>query len=245
MAKEQKPAPARETSATPDERIARIYEILERGTQIREEDIKRAAEQREADRKQREADRKRDEEQRAKDRKRDEERSAKAAEEMAEIRQGIKETRRIIGVHTNNEGELLEAECRVALLKMGELDGVKIEAVLHGRTFHTEHGSAEVDLVGINGKVVFPVEVKRSMSPEDVRHFAKVRVKRFRKAFPDAKGKEVRPVVVFGLPRSGESKEDPVEVALGLGLIVMQSIGENKLAPITDPSQVIKRRHKD
>ena len=163
---------------------------------------------------------------------------------MAEIRQGIKETRKLIGDHTNNEGELLETICKVALAKMGEIDGVPLDDVQGMKS--DKHG-VEVDVVGVNGKVLFPVEVKRTMSPEDVRHFVEVRVERFKKAF--VKDKEVRPVIIFGLPRSGKGangkKEDPVQVALELGLIVMQSIGENKLATITDPSQVVKRQHKD
>ena len=226
--------------AAADERLARVYDILERSAQEREEDRKRERERDEKIAQEREADRKKAEAERAEDRKRDEERSAKAAEEMAEIRRGIKETRKLIGDHTNNEGELLETICKVALAKMGEIDGVPLDDVQGMKS--DKHG-VEVDVVGVNGKVLFPVEVKRTMSPEDVRHFVEVRVERFKKAF--VKDKEVRPVIIFGLPRSGETKEDPVEVALELGLIVMQSIGENKLATITDPSQVVKRQHKD
>ena len=226
--------------AAADERLARVYDILERSAQEREEDRKRERERDEKIAQEREADRKKAEAERAEDRKRDEERSAKAAEEMAEIRRGIKETRKLIGDHTNNEGELLETICKVALAKMGEIDGVPLDDVQGMKS--DKHG-VEVDVVGVNGKVLFPVEVKRTMSPEDVRHFVEVRVERFKKAF--VKDKEVRPVIIFGLPRSGETKEDPVEVALELGLIAMQSIGENKLATITDPSQVVKRQHKD
>ena len=273
MSKEKQPEQTREMFAAADERLARVYDILEKSAQEREEDRKRAEAEREEDRKraeaEREADRKKAEAERKKaeaereedrkrererdekiaqerakereeDRKRDEERSAKAAEEMAEIRRGIKETRKLIGDHTNNEGELLETICKVALAKMGEIDGVPLDDVQGMKS--DKHG-VEVDVVGVNGKVLFPVEVKRTMSPEDVRHFVEVRVERFKKAF--VKDKEVRPVIIFGLPRSGETKEDPVEVALELGLIAMQSIGENKLATITDPSQVVKRQHKD
>ena len=247
MSKEKQPEQTREMFAAADERLARVYDILERSAQEREEDRKRAeerdekiAQERAKERAERAKEREEDREQREEDRKRDEERSAKAAEEMAEIRRGIKETRKLIGDHTNNEGELLETICKVALAKMGEIDGVPLDDVQGMKS--DKHG-VEVDVVGVNGKVLFPVEVKRTMSPEDVRHFVEVRVERFKKAF--VKDKEVRPVIIFGLPRSGETKEDPVEVALELGLIVMQSIGENKLATITDPSQVVKRRHKD
>ena len=91
-----------------------------------------------------------------------------------------------------------------------------------------------------------PIEVKRTLSPADVRRFAEVRVGRFEKAFPQyAAGKQTIPVIIFAMPRTGEDAdgkpEDPVQLALDLGLTVLQSVGENQLSPITDPGQVITR----
>ena len=232
MSKDKKSPPAQGMSD--EERFQRIYDILERGSQQRDEDIKRAAQER------------------AEDRKRERERDEKAAKVREEYERRLAKTEALvdknakyIGTHANNEGELLEIECRVKLMKMGKLNGVTLDAIIHGSIHAPKYGGVEVDLVGLNGKVVFPMEVKRTMSPDDVRRFAGVRVERFKKAFPYAKGREVRPVVIFGAPRSGKSKEDPVQVALELGLIVMQTIGENQLTPITDPSQVVKRQHKE
>ena len=251
MSKEKQSQPVRKPPATLDEvRFARIYDLLEKGAQEREEDRKRAAQQREEDRK-------RAAEERAKEReeyrKREHERDEKAAKVREEYEQRLARTEALvdknakyIGTHANNEGELLEGACKVALEKMGNIGGVTLEDIQGMRS--AKHG-VEVDIIGINGKVVFPVEVKRTLSPEDVRHFADVRVERFKKAYEPAKGKEVRPVIIFGLSRPGKDadgkKEDPVQVALELGLIVMQVINENQLTPITDPSQVVKRQHKE
>ena len=229
MSKDKKSQPARKPPATPDEvRFARIYDLLEKGAQEREEDRKRAAKEREEDRK----------------------RAAKSREEyeqrLARTEALVDKNAKYIGTHANNEGELLEGACKVALKKMGNIGGVTLEDIQGMQS--AKHG-VEVDIIGINGKVVFPVEVKRTLSPEDVRHFADVRVERFKKAYEPAKGKEVRPVIIFGLSRPGKDadgkKEDPVQVALELGLIVMQVINENQLTPITDPSQVVKRQHKE
>ena len=236
MSEKAAPQPAHELFVEFDKRMNRLAEQAE-------EDRKRAAQERAEDRKQAAQER-------AEDRKRERERAeqaekrhAEAEKRHAEIDKRLNKTAKQIGDYTNNEGELLEMECRAALEKMGNIGGVTLEDIQGMRS--AKHG-VEVDIVGINGKIIFPVEVKRTLSPEDVRHFADVRVKRFRKAYELAKGKEVRPVIIFGLPRPGKEdadgkKEDPVQVALDLGLIVMQTINENELTPITDPKQVIRR----
>ena len=269
MSKKATTQPAHELFVEVDKILARIAkQAAEERAKERAEDRKRAAEERA---KERAEDRKRAAKERAKERAEDRKRAAKereedrkrAAKERAEDRKHAAKVReeyerrlaktealvdknaKYIGTHANNEGELLEIECRVKLMKMGKLNGVTLDAIIHGSIHAPKYGGVEVDLVGLNGKVVFPMEVKRTMSPDDVRRFADVRVERFKKAFPYAKGREVRPVVIFGAPRSGKSKEDPVQVALELGLIVMQVINENQLTPITDPSQVVKRQHKE
>ena len=237
MTKNKKSPPAQGMSD--EERFQRIYDLLERGSQQRDEDNKRIAQQRDEDIK-------RAAQERAEDRKR----AAKVREEyeqrLARTEALVDKNAKYIGTHANNEGELLEGACKVALKKMGNIGGVTLEDIQGMQS--AKHG-VEVDIIGINGKVVFPVEVKRTLSPEDVRHFADVRVERFKKAYEPAKGKEVRPVIIFGLSRPGKDadgkKEDPVQVALELGLIVMQVINENQLTPITDPSQVVKRQHKE
>ena len=270
-AKERAKERAEDRKRAAKERAKERAEDRKRAAKEREEDRKRAAKEREEDRKriakENEEYRKRAAEERAKeraeDRKRERERDEKIAKEREEDRKHAAKVReeyerrlaktealvdknaKYIGTHANNEGELLEIECRVKLMKMGKLNGVTLDAIIHGSIHAPKYGGVEVDLVGLNGKVVFPMEVKRTMSPDDVRRFADVRVERFKKAFPYAKGREVRPVVIFGAPRSGKSKEDPVQVALELGLIVMQVINENQLTPITDPSQVVKRQHKE
>ena len=254
MTKKTTPQPAHELFVEVDKILARIAKQAEedrkRAAEERAEDRKRAAEERAEERKRIAEERAKE---RAEDRERERERDEKAAKVREEYEQRLARTEALvdknakyIGTHANNEGELLEGACKVALKKMGNIGGVTLEDIQGMQS--AKHG-VEVDIIGINGKVVFPVEVKRTLSPEDVRHFADVRVERFKKAYEPAKGKEVRPVIIFGLSRPGKDadgkKEDPVQVALELGLIVMQTIGENQLNPITDPSQVVRRQHKE
>ena len=150
-----------------------------------------------------------------------------------------------IGDHSRNEGELLEMECYNTLAKAKQINGIKLDG-FHLGGKDPEH-AVEVDIVGYNGKVTMLIEVKRTLSADDVRRFAEVRVGRFKKAFPQySVDKDVIPVIIFAMPRTGEDADakDPVELALELGLIVMQSIGENQLSHITDPGQVVSRATK-
>ena len=148
-----------------------------------------------------------------------------------------------IGDHSRNEGELLEMECYNTLVKTKEINGVKLDGFQLGNK-NPEHG-VEIDIIGFNGKVTMPIEVKRTLSADDVRRFVDVRLDRFPKAFPQyANDKAIKPVIIFAMPRTGED-EDPVKLALKLGLTVLQSIGENQLSPITTPDQVISRSDKD
>ena len=177
-------------------------------------------------------------------------RIAQIAERADEALKVAEKNNRYIGAHANGEGEILEIECKAALRKMGKLNGVKLEDLSLGMN-SDKFGGVEIDLVGINGKVTFPMEVKRTLLPEDVRRFRDVQVKRFKKAFPYlVLGKQVTPVVIFALrkkvknPADGK-KEDPVQLALNAGMIVLQSTGKNQLSPITAASAVVKRPDKD
>ena len=277
MTKNKKSPPAQGMSD--EERFQRLYDLLERGSQQRDEDNKRIAQQRDEDNKriaqqrdedikraaqERAEDRKRAEEARAEDRKRAEEYRKRAeedikradqarekdrkesAERMAEIDRRLNKTAKQIGDYSRNEGELLELECKAALLEMGKLDGVTLDDVIHRRYNSSKYEGVEVDLIGINGKVVFPMEVKRTLSAADVRRFVEVRVGRFEEVFPQyAQGKEVRPVIIYAMPRSGEEEENPVEVALELGVIVLRSTGKNKLTLVTDASQVTNHQREE
>ena len=165
---------------------------------------------------------------------------------MARVDRNPDKAAEFIGGYDNDEEESLETICRKALTKMGEIGGVPLDDI---QGLYSLKYRVGMDIIGINvnGKIFFPVEVQNTLTPDDVRRFD-VRVERFREVLAD--GKEVRPVIIFGLSRPGKEdadgkKEDPVQVALELGLIVMQTIGENQLTPITDPSQVVKRQHKE
>ena len=164
---------------------------------------------------------------------------------MARVDRNLDKAAEFTGGYDNDEEGSLETTCRKALKKMGNIGGVTLDDI-QGLYSHKYMVGMDIIGINVNGKIFFPVEVTHTLSPDDVCRFG-VRVEHFTKAF--AEGWEVRPVIIFGLSRPGKDadgkKEDPVQVALELGLIVMQVINENQLTPITDPSQVVKRQHKE
>ena len=240
-AKQSKRRPARKKAAPS---FGEIREILAANAkaivELRKENAKARAEE---------------DKRRAKDR-------AEVKKEMAELRAHIREVsanadralkvaeknNQYISGHANGEGEILEIECYDALWKMRKLNGAKLEGLRLG--VNDPHYGVEIDLVGVNGKFTFPMEVKRTLEPEDVRRFNEVQVERFKQAYPElAVDKQVTPVVIFALRKKRKNakgkKEDPVQLALDAGMVVLQSTGENQLSPVTDPEQVITRLPKD
>ena len=98
----------------------------------------------------------------------------------------------------------------------------------------------------VNAKAVYLVEDTITLLPEHVRHFADVLLPDIKSAkipeiFTEGRS-EVSGLLVFVNRRKKENDngkmEDPVQLALDKGLLVMQSTGKNKLTPITDASQV-------
>ena len=177
------------------------------------------------------------------------ERAQKVAEEVAEMREmqrktdkQLAKTDKIVGNFTRGEGEILEVACVAALRARGEIGGIKLDRV-YPRIKGVVRGM-EVDGIGVNGKVVIPVEVKRTLRPEHVHNIVGGRIDRFPEEFPDfAQGKDkVIGAIIFALRVKEENDkgelEDPVELALKAGLLVMQSVSANKLKPVNSLEDV-------
>ena len=177
------------------------------------------------------------------------ERAQKVAEEVAEMREmqrktdkQLAKTDKIVGNFTRGEGEILEVACVAALRARGEIGGIKLDRV-YPRIKGVVRGM-EVDGIGVNGKVVIPVEVKRTLRPEHVHNIVGGRIDRFPEEFPDfAQGKDkVIGAIIFALRVKEENDkgelEDPVELALKAGLLVMQSVSANELKPVNSLEDV-------
>ena len=233
----------------------RAAEAEKRAAEAAAEAKKRAeeAEKRAAEAEKRAAEAEKRAEERAAEEK---ERAKKVAEEVAEIRgilaetdkqiaqteKQLAKTDKIVGNFTRGEGEIMEVACVAALRARGEIGGIKLDRV-YPRIKGVVRGM-EVDGIGVNGKVVIPVEVKRTLRPEHVHNIVGGRIDRFPEEFPDfAQGKDkVIGAIIFALRVKEENDkgelEDPVELALKAGLLVMQSVSANKLKPVNSLEDV-------
>ena len=146
-----------------------------------------------------------------------------------------------LGGLTNAEGDIFEHECYEAVDKAKALGDVHFDFVRANVT-----NGYEYDVVGVNKKVVVPMEAKQTLRARDVRKFAKTRLREFPRLLPEyAEGRKVTGAMIFRrapietLP--GGDKEDPIEVAMELGLMVVQAFGKNRLEVVTSASKVRRK----
>ena len=212
---------------------------------------KQRAKDRAEDRKLRAADRAEEakyRKQRAKDRA---EETAARKQRMKEERAREKKNRELdrriatigdrLGGLANAEGDIFEHECYEAVDKAKALGGVHFDFVRANVT-----NGYEYDVVGVNKKVVVPMEAKQTLRARDVRKFAKTRLREFPRLLPEyAEGRKVTGAMIFRrapiekLPNG--DKEDPIEVAMELGLMVVQAFGKNRLEVVTSASKVRRK----
>ena len=178
-------------------------------------------------------------------------RKQRAAEEAKEEKQRAERNRELdrriatigdrLGGLANAEGDIFEHECYEAVDKAKALGGVHFDFVRANVT-----NGYEYDVVGVNKKVVVPMEAKQTLRARDVRKFAKTRLREFPRLLPEyAEGRKVTGAMIFRrapiekLPNG--DKEDPIEVAMELGLMVVQAFGKNRLEVVTSASKVRRK----
>lgn len=145
------------------------------------------------------------------------------------------------GDFSNAEGDIFEIECRAALEEAGELGGIRLDKVVGSVA-----GYYEYDAVGINGKCVVAAEIKRTLRADDVLGFANVRLPAFADEQPKyAKGRDVFGAVIFRRAPKRKLKngktEDPVQIALDNGLMVVQAVGKNYRMKVVTSAKDVRR----
>ncbi len=151
----------------------------------------------------------------------------------------LKSTRALektVGNFTNGEGKILEIECVETLKASGKIGDIAIDEFRENMLVHDGiRPVAEYDIIGFNGGNVVPAEVKRTLRPEDVRKFAQERLPAFARHFPDeARGKKVRGAIIYKVAqKDAKTGDDPVQLALDSGLILLQANAKNELRHIT------------
>ena len=142
-----------------------------------------------------------------------------------------------------------EVDYKDALLK-AEVGGIPVDNI-----FGIGTGNYLEDYnFGVTAKAVYLVGDWTTMHPEEVRHFADVllpyvKTKKVATLLLTENRSELFGLVVFVNRRKEKNAngkmEDPVQIALDAGLLVMQSDGKKKLTPITDAKQVVTRQRKN
>ena len=144
---------------------------------------------------------------------------------MAECEEMLKNTARQWGWFTNTEGGILEDEVYANLnesKQIGDIPLVDVEPNLHG-------ARAQYDMLGINGKLAVLIEVKRTLSVDDVKEFVGKGMKNFVLDFPNrARDKTLVGAIIYQSLRNDEA----AKAALKAGLILLRAEGKKGLRQI-------------
>ena len=127
-------------------------------------------------------------------------------------------------------------------MKKNGVAGVMLDR-FHPRARELKSG-VRIDRIGINDKVVMPVRIEETLRPEKVREFFCAHLGRFEEAFPFFVGdRKIMGVIIFAacVKETDEDGklEDPVQLALDAGLILLQSTSANNLKPIHSVDDVV------
>ena len=163
---------------------------------------------------------------------------AEAAKDAAEAFRIVKEVGKQWGNYTNTAGEILEKEVFEALDAAKQIGDIRLVEVVPNLCI----ANRQYDMLGVNGKTSVLVEVKRSLSHDDVQNFIEKKMEDFPRDFPQHSGNgNLKGALVYHSLRN----DDAASEALKAGLILLRAEGkkglrqiktaEDALAPQTTP----------
>ena len=159
---------------------------------------------------------------------------AKEANQLAKdalaIMKGVSEQ---WGGFTNTAGEILEKEVFEALDAAKKIGDIRLVEVVPNLCI----ANRQYDMLGVNGKTSVLVEVKRSLSVDDVQTFVKKQMKDFPRVFPQfANGGDLVGAMVYHSLRNDNAAKE----ALDAGLILLRAEGKKGLRQIKTPEAARK-----
>ncbi|MGE0082925.1 MAG: DUF3782 domain-containing protein [Desulfococcaceae bacterium] len=110
--------------------------------------------------------------------------SREMREGYKELRKLFKETDKRIGDLSSKWGRFVEGMVVPGMISLFEKRGIQIERISQRVRVRKQGGEMEIDVLGINGEYAVLVEVKSTLSPEDVNEFIE-KLKKFKKFFPE------------------------------------------------------------
>ena len=154
--------------------------------------------------------------------------SAETDKQMKETAEQIKETTeqmnrtdiridKVVGDFGNRWGRLGENLVKGSLIQRLKERGIEVERVIT----NAKIGSAEFDIIAINGAEIVVVEVKATLDPLDVQRFTKS-IERFKFLWPEFKDKTVYGAMAF-LIKANRSAD---EIARKQGFFVIEATGD-------------------
>ena len=134
------------------------------------------------------------------------------------------------GNYTNTAGEILEKEVFEALDAAKKIGDIRLVKVVPNLCI----GNKQYDMLGVNGKTSVLVEVKRSLSHDDVQNFIEKKMEDFPHDFPKYAG-NLKGALVYHTLRN----DDAASEALKAGLILLRAEGKKRLRHITTPEDAL------
>ena len=156
---------------------------------------------------------------------------AEAAKDAAEAFRIVKEVGKQWGNYTNTAGEILEKEVFEALDAAKQIGDIRLVKVVPNLCIDNR----QYDMLGVNGKTSVLVEVKRSLSHDDVQNFIEKKMEDFPHDFPQHAG-NLKGALVYHTLRNNDAASE----ALKAGLILMRAEGKKRLRHITTPEAARK-----
>ena len=124
---------------------------------------------------------------------------------------------KVVGDFGNRWGKLGENLVKGSLIQRLKERGIEVERVIT----NAKIGSAEFDIIAINGAEIVVVEVKATLDPLDVQRFTKS-IERFKFLWPEFKDKTVYGAMAF-LIKANRSAD---EIARKQGFFVIEATGD-------------------
>jgi hypothetical protein len=138
-----------------------------------------------------------------------------------ELRELFKETDKRIGEITGKWGRFVEGMVVPGMTAMFETRGIRIGRLFQRVRVRKDGTETEIDILGISDEYAVPVEVKSTLSPDDVKEYIE-KLKNFRSFFPEYADRKLVGAVAGIVMESGADK-----FACRQGLFVIAQKGEN------------------
>jgi len=141
--------------------------------------------------------------------------------QIGELKELFKQTDKRIGDIAGKWGRFVEGMVTPGMTAMFESRGIRIESLYQRVKVRKNGDETEIDILGISEEYAVPVEVKSTLSPDDIKEFLD-KLKEFRRFFPEYADRKIIGAVAGIVIESGADR-----FAYRQGLFVIAQKGEN------------------